>query len=190
MGLIALAARAVALLASAAAALIAVTTALVRRGRLQPFGAWARLVRRLSDPILRPIERGLARAGGNPQDAPAWLLGFAVVGGLVLIAVADWLVALALRQGVAPGAGPRQVAAFLVDGTYTVLVVALVARAIGSWVGIGGSHPMMRPLAWLTDWLVAPIRRRLPPAGMLDLSPLVAFLLLFLVRALLLGALR
>ena len=34
----------------------------------------------------------------------------------------------------------------------------------------------------LTDWLIEPIRRILPPVGMIDFSPLVAWLLLSLVR--------
>ena len=34
----------------------------------------------------------------------------------------------------------------------------------------------------LTDWLIEPIRRILPPVGMLDFSPLVAWLVLTLVR--------
>ena len=34
----------------------------------------------------------------------------------------------------------------------------------------------------LTDWLIEPIRRILPPLGMLDFSPLVAWLLLSLLR--------
>jgi uncharacterized protein YggT (Ycf19 family) len=41
-----------------------------------------------------------------------------------------------------------------------------------------------RPAWLLTDWLVEPIRRRLPPFGPLDLSPLVAYFALVLLRAL------
>jgi len=37
------------------ASVVAVTHWLVRSKRLQPFGAWPRLVRRLSDPVLQPI---------------------------------------------------------------------------------------------------------------------------------------
>jgi uncharacterized protein YggT (Ycf19 family) len=42
---------------------------------------------------------------------------------------------------------------------------------------------------WLTNWLVEPIRRMLPPFGMLDFSPLVALLVLWLARTLLLSVL-
>ncbi|MCL4866027.1 MAG: YggT family protein, partial [Gemmatimonadales bacterium] len=36
-----------------------------------------------------------------------------------------------------------------------------------------------------TEWLVAPIRRRMPPMGPFDLSPIVAYFALILLRALL-----
>ena len=34
----------------------------------------------------------------------------------------------------------------------------------------------------LTNWIIDPIRRILPPLGLIDFSPLVAWLLLTLVR--------
>ena len=39
----------------------------------------------------------------------------------------------------------------------------------------------------LTDWLILPIARRLPPMGTLDLSPFVAYLVLLLLRAFVAG---
>jgi YggT family protein len=42
----------------------------------------------------------------------------------------------------------------------------------------------------MTEWLVAPIRRVLPPVGMFDLSPLVAWLALTVLRSLLLSLVR
>jgi uncharacterized protein YggT (Ycf19 family) len=45
----------------------------------------------------------------------------------------------------------------------------------------------------LTDWIVDPIRRILPPLGMIDLSPLVAYfalVALHLIAGILLSAAR
>jgi len=61
---------------------------------------------------------------------------------------------------------------------------------VASWFGIGAYHPRFRPVILLTEWLVAPIRRVLPPTGMIDLSPLVAWLALVLLRSLLLSLVR
>jgi YggT family protein len=47
----------------------------------------------------------------------------------------------------------------------------------------------MRPVMALTNWLIEPIRRLLPPFGMFDLSPLVAYLVLLVARGMLLGIL-
>ena len=61
-------------------------------------------------------------------------------------------------------------------------MIALFVRVIASWFGISPYRPWMRPAMALTDWLIEPIRRILPPVGMIDFSPLVAWLVLRLVR--------
>ena len=64
-----------------AAALGALAAMAVQSRAINPFGRTARAIRRLTDPLLVPIERRVLRAGGNPQAAPWWLIGIAVVGG-------------------------------------------------------------------------------------------------------------
>jgi YggT family protein len=147
-------------------------------------------VRRAADPVLGPIERRLARGGRNPQDAPLWLFGFTVAGGLLLISLADWLVGFALDARMAAGSGASGMAAFLINGVFTLLLAALILRVVASWFGIGAYHPRFRPVILLTEWLVGPIRRLLPPTGMIDFSPLVAWLALVLLRSLLLSLVR
>jgi YggT family protein len=61
--------------------IVALTHWAVRSRKLSPFGAWPRTVRRLSDPVLRPVEQRVIRAGGSPQTAPYWLLAVVVLGG-------------------------------------------------------------------------------------------------------------
>jgi uncharacterized protein YggT (Ycf19 family) len=47
----------------------------------------------------------------------------------------------------------------------------------------------MRPFTVLTEWILEPLRRVLPPFGPLDLSPLVAYLLLWVAQVVVVGAL-
>ena len=190
MGVIALAARGVSIAALLFASTIALTFWLVRARRLAPFGAWPRLVRRTADPILRPLEGQLARAGRNPQDAPLWLFGFTVAGGLILISFVDWSIGLVLRAQMAARGGAGGMTAFLINGVFTLLIAALIVRVVASWFSIGAYHPRLRPVILMTEWLLAPIRRVLPPIGMIDLSPLVAWLTLTLLRSLLLSLVR
>lgn len=190
MGVIAQVARGLAVAALGFTSLVALTFYLVRSRRIGPFGPWPRAVRRVADPILAPIERRLSRAGRNPQDAPLWLFGFAVAGGLLLISLTDWLIGFTWSARVAAGSGAGGIAAFAVNGVFTLLIAALIVRVVASWFGIGAYNPHFRPVVLLTEWLVAPIRRLLPHTGMIDFSPLVAWLVLVLARGLALSLLR
>ena len=181
--------RALVVLALAYASIVALTHWAVRSGRIEPFGAWARFVRRLSDPVLQPLERRVIRSGGNPQNAPYWLLGIVIGLGLVLLSVTLWLIELIVRITYMARSGPELWIQTLVSFLFTVLMTAILVRVIGSWVGIGPYRKWMRPFYLLTDWLIEPIRRLLPPFGMVDFSPMVAWLVLYVVRGFVMGLL-
>jgi YggT family protein len=164
------------------ASVVAVTHWAVRSRRITPFGIWPRYMRRASDPVLLPLERRILRAGGNPQDAPLWLLGVVVAGGLLLLTLVHWLAGFTVTLQYLTAAGPRAWLRFAVGGLFSVLMVALIVRVIASWFGISPYRGWMRLVMALTDWIVDPIRRILPPLGMFDFSPLVAWLVLSVVR--------
>src|SRR2546422_7025498 len=69
------------------------------------------------------------------------------------------------------------------DGIRDVAVtgVQTCALPISRWI---------RPAYILTDWIVEPIRRVVPPLGGFDLSPLVAMFALSILRQVLLSLLR
>ena len=141
-------------------------------------------MRQVTDPILRPIERAATRRGGNPAQAGWWLVIGVAVAGVLVVSLAQWLVgAWSSLQGAALG-GARNLLALAVTIAFDVLFFAIFARVIASWLGAFRYSRWMRPVYWLTDWLIEPIRRVMPPTGMLDLSPLAALLVLWLVKTL------
>jgi YggT family protein len=171
------------------AALVALTHWAVRTKRITPFGPWPRFMRKVSDPVLGPVEQRILRSGGNPQNASLWLLGIVIAGGLVLVSVTSWLIEATVRLRFMAEAGPRMWVATVVGFLFTVLMTSILIRVIGSWFGIGPFRKWMRPFYILTDWLIDPIRRILPPFGMIDFSPMVAWLVLYVVRGFVMGAL-
>jgi YggT family protein len=181
--------RTAVIVALAYAAVVAVTHWAVRNRRINPFGSWPRFVRRVSDPLLQPLERRVISAGGNPQNTPLWLLVAVIASGLVLMSLAAWLVDAVVRLRWMAEGGPRIWLATLVSLTFTVLMAAILVRVIASWLGIGPYRRFMRPVMALTNWLIDPIRRILPPFGMLDFSPMVAWLVLYVVRGFVMGLL-
>jgi len=172
--------------AFAASALVALASWLVRTRRISPFGALGRTLRSASDPLIRPVETRLVRAGGNPAHAGWWLVVAVAAAGVLLVTLGNWLVETAYGVAGAFSAGPRAAIALAVVVAYKIIVVALVVRVLASWLGYFRYSRWLRPAYALTDWVVEPIRRVLPPTGGLDWSPLAAWLALWVLERLLL----
>jgi len=60
----------------------------------------------------------------------------------------------------------------------TLLVLAIIVRALLSWFNMDPRSPLIQTLNSITEPILEPIRRIMPRLGMIDLSPLVAILLL------------
>ena len=179
-----------AVLAAAGAAVLGAAAAMAVQARtINPFGRAARAIRALTDPLLTPIERRLLRAGGNPQTAPWWLMGTAIVGGIVLVTAVEWAAGQIVALAGAASDGPGYALRLVVDWTFNLVMLALVVRIVGSWIGASRYSRWMRPFVVLTEWLLAPLRRVVPPVGMFDLTPLIAWFLLQLARGWVLRAL-
>ncbi len=63
---------------------------------------------------------------------------------------------------------------------------AIFARSIISWFPIDKNGPVFHALAAITDPILEPLRKVIPPLGMLDISPMVAMVVLFLLSEFLL----
>jgi YggT family protein len=166
------------------AAIIAALDWAVRTRRVPPFSAVARFCRRVIDPLMLPVETRIVRSGGNPKNAPWFTLVFIIVGGLLLFALLDFLGTVIAQAGWGISS-PGRFGVLLVSWAFLLLKVALLVRVISTWVRLS---PYSRWIRWsyvLTDWLLEPIRRLLPRFGALDVSPLLAFILISLVQSVL-----
>jgi len=66
----------------------------------------------------------------------------------------------------------------------TVYIIVLLVRAVMSWFppSSGGFSTAYRIVMDLTEPVLAPLRRVIPPAGMFDLSFTVLFVFLIILR--------
>lgn len=75
-----------------------------------------------------------------------------------------------------------------IDLLFNILIFAIIGRALLSWFSVGPGNPIGRVLYDLTEPILGPMRRVIPTIGMLDISPIVAILLLSFMRDILLRA--
>jgi YggT family protein len=156
----------------------------VRTRRISPFSRTARFIRARVDPLMAPVERIVLRTGGVPSSAPLWMIvGYAVFG--ILLVSALQLVGGLLIQASYGLQSPATIPLLLASWAFALLRVALLVRVISSWLPIS---PYSRWIRWsyvLTEWMVAPLRRVIPSLGPIDITPIVAWLLLSLLQSLL-----
>lgn len=77
-----------------------------------------------------------------------------------------------------------------VDLVFTLLNLAVLARVLLSWVRVSPYHPAVEFLYRITEPILAPLRRVIPPVGMVDISPVIALLLLQIVQQVLVAIIR
>lgn len=154
----------------------------VRARKVSPFGGVARFVRRVVEPMLTPVDRRLARYGIVGPNVPWWALLLVLIACATLLFVIGFLRDALLTTWLAANAGPRGFVVLAVRAVIGTLQLALLVRIITSW--IGGTYSAVGRLAtWLTEWFLAPLRHALPATAGIDLSPLIAWLLLMVIQA-------
>lgn len=163
-------------------AVVALVDWLVRTRRISPFSPVARFTRDVIDPLFRPVERSVVRAGGNPASAPFWTLALAVLGGIVLLSLLGFLRDQLIMVALASQGGAGGLGAVLVRWAFQVLRLALLVRVLCSWVRISPFSPWVRWAFTLTEPMLRPLRRVIPTLGMVDITPIVAWLVLGLLE--------
>lgn len=166
------------------AAAIAVIDWAIRTRRINPFSGVARFFRRWVDPMLAPIERMVLRAGGKPSSAPWWALAAVVIGGILLLNLLQFLGSLMIQAAVAT-TSPKDAPRILIGWAFSFLLLALIVRVISSWLPVSPYSWYLRWSYSATEWFLGPLRRALPPFGMVDLSPIVAYFAIVILRGLL-----
>lgn len=177
------------------AAIIAVTALMVIRliadaANLNPFSKLALLIRQLSDPFVFRMRRGLMGFGIDPKYAPIVVILIAILLGYFALQLADTLAftVAGLLNSLTHGA---IVSAFgyIIYGAVSLYIVFIFMRIVFGWGMVSYSNRIMRFLVNVTEPLLGPLRRIIPPLGMMDISPIVAFLILWLFQQAIAGTL-
>jgi YggT family protein len=154
---------------------------------MNPFSWLAITLRRATEPVLAPVRAVLRGFRLDPKVAPFIAVILTIVAGYLVILVvssvlntiAGIMLAVSIRQIGAPVA----IIGYLLFGFLSLYTLAIFIRIIFSWVGMSYANRLMRFFVLTTEPLMGPLRRTIPPVGMFDISPIVAFLILWLCKA-------
>jgi len=72
---------------------------------------------------------------------------------------------------------------------FWTLNLAILIRVIVSWLNVNPYNPFLSLVYQITDPILEPLRRIIPPLGMIDITPIIAMLLLSVVQQVLLSIL-
>lgn len=157
---------------------------------LNPFGWASRTIRRISDGLVIPVRGGLRGFGADPKFAPlvviliSILLGYFVLQLVATIAQTVAGVIESTRLGAF-----FWVLGFILLGFLSIYSLLILVRVIFSWAMLSYTNRLMRFLIDVTEPLLGPLRRVVPMLGRFDISPIVAFLLLWLLQSAVIGTL-
>lgn len=150
---------------------------------MNPFSRPVIQVRRLSDPLVNPVRRGLLQLGFGPNITPLVVILISIVLGWFVLQLAGSIFGMII--GIYTAARAARVVAvvgWLLYGFLDIYSLLIVIRIVFSWGNISYSNRLMRFLVNATDPLLVPLRRIVPPLGIFDLSALVALLLLWMLK--------
>jgi len=84
----------------------------------------------------------------------------------------------------------REFVLFFVNILFFILQFAIIIRALMSWFNPSPENPIARIVYEITEPVLAPLRRIVPRIGMIDITPIVAILLMQVIESVLVTTLR
>lgn len=157
---------------------------------LNPFGWASRTLRRLTDGFLMPVRGALRGVGVDPKFAPLVVILVSILLGYFVLQLVGTLAST--LDGVISSARAGSLIAvlgFILYGMISIYILLIFMRIIFSWGMVSYTNRVMRFLVDTTEPLLGPLRRVIPPLGRMDISPIVAFLILWLFQAAIAGTL-
>ena len=128
-----------------------------------------------TNPMILPLRKVFPSVGGLDTASLVLLILVQIIGmaAMLLLLGAGW-------------PNPLQILIWALVAIAALLVqfyfFALLGMIIVSWVAPGSQHPLVTLLHQVTEPIMAPVRRVIPPMGGLDFSPIAVFILISILQ--------
>lgn len=150
---------------------IVLTRFVLQLARADFYNPISQFVLKATNPLLMPLRRIIPGYGG--LDVASLVL-------VVVLIILKALVIYGIQMGGLPSGIGGQLVLYALRELASVLLNyvfwAVLIRVILSWVAPDPASPVVRIIVQITEPIMAPVRKLLPPMGGFDLSPLFVLL--------------
>ena len=154
----------------------------INHADLNPFSRPVLTVRRWTDPLVNPVRRALIGFGFSPNLAPLFVVLIAILLGYFASAFIGTVLGTIFGVIVSAQSGrPVSLVGYLVLGLLAFYSLAIFMRILLSWF-VSPMNRLLHFLIRVTEPILGPARRIIPPLGMFDISPIIVLLLLDLLQ--------
>lgn len=153
----------------------------------------AKFIVKATNPVLIPFRK--ITPGWGKQDLAALLFCWLTLAAKLFLfkLLPLGVISIAGSGVVASALGPVTIIALaavdLLALFFNIFFFAIIIMAVLSWVSPAGYNPIAVMVASISEPLIAPVRRYVPPLGGMDLSPLVVLIGLQVMKILVIGTL-
>jgi YggT family protein len=162
--------------------LIVMLRLLLQLTRADFYNSVSQFIVKATHPLLRPMRRFIPPLG--PLDTSSLLLAW------LLKSLEIALLLQILGAAVSPLIALLWAVPALLELTLNIFLFAIIIQAVLSWINPDPYNPVFGLLHSLTRPVLEPFRRMLPDMGGIDLSPMVAIIVLYLLEMLLMPPLK
>jgi YggT family protein len=163
-------------------ALVVMLRFLLQVVRADFYNPVSQFIVKVTTPALNPLRKVIPSIGGKDTAslALAWLV----------LSLELLLTFLILGQGPQPVLSLLLGIPKLLELVINIFLFAILIQVILSWVSPGNYNPAIGVIHSLTEPLLGPARRMIPPVGGIDLSPMLVMVGLYLLQMLLIPPVR
>ena len=136
------------------------------------FNPLAQQLNRYTDPLVLPFRKLLPPSRYD--------LGALAVAGIIALAI-SLIFTAAIHASF--GVFIALCLVLIITTWLNTIFYAILIIVIGSWLQTDPRQPVMQIALACADWLLAPLRRIIPPVGMLDFTPMAALFILYLAQS-------
>ncbi|MDR5875030.1 YggT family protein [Halomonas sp. CUBES01] len=156
---------------------------LLQASRADYYNPLSQSVVKITQPVVGLFQGFLGPVAGR-FDLATLAAGFV----LKVVSIVAIFMVIGVGMPPIPGLLVAGIAA-LANAILKIYFFAMIVMIILSWVAPNASHPGALLIMQLVEPIMAPVRKVIPPLGMIDLSPIVVFIAINLVDGLLVGSL-